>query len=75
VHGINGGSGSQFSVNSATRSGGGRGNSDPSGGGQRGRGRNSQGGRGRNQGGRGCRYPVTGIPTLTAARQDPRSYP
>ena len=22
-----------------------------------------------------CRYPVTGIPTLTAARQDPRSYP
>jgi len=53
VHGINGGSGSQSSVNSATRSGGGRGNSGPSGGGQRGRGRNSQGGRGRNQGGRG----------------------
>ena len=22
-----------------------------------------------------CRYPVTGIPTLTAARQDPRSCP
>ena len=22
-----------------------------------------------------CRYPVAGIPTLTAARQDPCSYP
>ena len=22
-----------------------------------------------------CRYPVAGIPTLTAARQDPHSYP
>ena len=22
-----------------------------------------------------CRYPVAGIPTLIAARQDPRSYP
>ncbi|KAG2562375.1 hypothetical protein PVAP13_8KG260701 [Panicum virgatum] len=22
-----------------------------------------------------CRYPATGIPTLTAAKQDPRSYP
>ena len=43
VHSINGGSGSQSSVNSASRSGGGRGNTGPnsSGGGQRGRGRNS----------------------------------
>ena len=28
-----------------------------------------------NKPGGNCRYPVAGIPTLTAARPDPRSYP